>query len=56
MEGEWGESVSFPRGKQERIGLVKAQEHIMIDFLQLCHLLKVFKLFQMLALAGDLSY
>lgn len=56
MAGEWGESVSLPHDRQERIGVGKAQEHIMIYFLQLCHLLKVFKLFQMLSLAGNLSY
>lgn len=50
MAGAWGESVSF-RGGQERTGVVKAQEHIMIYVHQLCHLLKVFKLFQMVSLA-----
>lgn len=50
MAGEGGESVSFC-GEQERTGVVKAQEHNMIYFLQLCHLLKVFKLFQMVSLA-----
>lgn len=38
MAGEWGESVSF-HGGQEGTGVVKAQEHIMIYFHQLCHLL-----------------